>query len=103
MIAAVEEKLAHLPGICEKRRVRRLAVFGSAATGGFDPSRSDLDILVDFALMPPVQHAEAYFGLLEDLQRLFGIEVDLIERGPIRNPYFLQAIRDTQMVLYEAA
>jgi uncharacterized protein len=103
MIPAIEKNLARLPPICEKRNVRRLALFGSAATGGFDPATSDLDFLVDFAAMPPSQYADAYFGLWEDLEKLFGAEIDLVERAPIRNPYFRKAVEDTQVLLYNSA
>ena len=103
MTPVVEQKIGQLASLCSKRRVRRLALFGSAAAGSFDPSVSDLDLLVEFQAMPPAQHADAYFGLQEDLQRLFGLPVDLVEPRPIRNPYFRQAIAQTQVVLYEAA
>ncbi len=53
--------------------------------------------------MSPAEHARNYFGLQEDLQGLFGVPVDLVEPGPIRNPYFRQAIEQTQVVLFEAA
>jgi hypothetical protein len=51
----------------------------------------------------PAQHADNYFGLQEDLERLFGVPVELVEPGPIRNPYFRQAIEKTQVQLYVAA
>ena len=48
-------------------------------------------------------HADNYFGLQEDLERLFGVRIELVEPGPIRNPYFRQAIEKTQVLLYAAA
>jgi predicted nucleotidyltransferase len=53
--------------------------------------------------MSPAEHAHAYFGLQEDLERLFGMPVDLVEPGPIRNPYFRQAVEESQVVLFEDA
>ena len=53
--------------------------------------------------MIPAEHAEQYFGLMEDLERLLGRPVDLVEPGPIRNPYFLQSLEETQVLLYAAA
>jgi hypothetical protein len=79
-----------------------LAVFGSAASGQFDPARSDLDLLVEFRAMPPAQHADSYFGLWEELERLFGVPVDLVEAAPIRNPYFLETVQATKETLYVA-
>ena len=98
----VESKLAQLPPICARHHVRRLGLFGSAARDAFSPATSDLDIVVEFDRMPPARHADSYFGLQEDLQRLFGVEVDLVEPGPIRNPYFREALQRTQILLYEA-
>ncbi len=103
MESIVQEKAAEVAEICKRRSVRRLALFGSAASGSFDPTSSDFDFLVELHPTTPAQHAENYFGLQEDLERLFGVPVDLVESGPIRNPYFRQAIEKTQVLLYAAA
>ena len=102
MSPVVQSKIGELGNLCGRRGVRRLSLFGSAAGGAFDPSRSDLDVLVEFEPMSPAQHADAYFVLQEELQQLFGVPVDLVEPGPIRNPFFRQAIEQTQVLLYEA-
>jgi uncharacterized protein len=103
MNSIVQEKTDELASICKRRNVRRLALFGSAAKGSFDPESSDLDFLVEFHPEVPTQHADDYFGLQEDLEQLFGVPVELVEPGPIRNPYFKQAIEETQVVVYAAA
>jgi predicted nucleotidyltransferase len=96
----VQEKAPEIVELCRKRQVERLALFGSAATGTFDPASSDLDFLVEFSRLTPARHAECYFGLQEDLERLFGCAVDLVEPGPIRNPYFREAVEQSQILLY---
>ncbi len=103
MNAIVQDKITELAQICSRRGVRRLALFGSAVTGPFDPGSSDLDFLVEFEPLSPAQQADSYFGLQEDLEQLFGRPVDLVEPGPIRNPYLRQAIEETQVLLYAAA
>jgi predicted nucleotidyltransferase len=103
MYSEVGKKLNQVIEICKRRGVRRLALFGSAATDGFIPDSSDLDFLVDLERVPPAQYAERYFGLQEDLEQLFGVAVDLVESHPIRNPYFRDAIEKTQVLLYAAA
>ena len=40
---------------------------------------------------------------MEDLQRLFEVPIDLIELEPVRNPFFRQAVAETEVVLYAAA
>jgi len=53
--------------------VRRLDALGSAATGvGFDPGRSDLDVLVEFERLSPDTYADARFGLRAALEALSG-------------------------------
>ncbi len=99
----IEQNLDAIIRICSHRRVRRLAVFGSATDDRFDPDRSDLDLLVEFENMKPGDHAEQYFGLAEDLERLLNRPVDLVEPGPIHNPYFRKSLEDTQVEIYAAA
>jgi len=100
MIGVLEDKRAEITALCKHYRVRRLDVFGSAATGPFDPQRSDVDFLVEFQPLPPGQRAEAYFGLLEALQALLGRPVDLVVARAIQNPYFRQAVDSSREVLY---
>ena len=95
-----EEALARL---CRHYRVRRLDLFGSAATERFRADGSDLDFVVEF--QPEAvsgAYADAYFGLLEALERLFGRPVDLVIDGAIRNPYFRQSVEATRTPLYAA-
>jgi hypothetical protein len=103
MAPLIEKKTPELKALCARYGVSRLALFGSAATGDFDPARSDLDFAVEFAPMTPVDHANAYFGLLAGLECLFGVTIDLVEIGPIRNPYLKRAIEKTQLVVHDAA
>jgi hypothetical protein len=99
----ITQNLKEIIRICTHRKVRRLAVFGSAADDRFDPEKSDLDLLVEFEKMQPAEHAEQFFGLAEDLEHLLNRPVDLVEPGPIRNPYFRKSLEETQVVIYAAA
>ncbi len=47
MIALIEDNREAIAELCRQFGVRRLAVFGSAAKGTFDPATSDVDFLVD--------------------------------------------------------
>ncbi len=103
MNSILEQRVTELQEICRRRTVQRLSVFGSAAAGGFDPARSDLDFVVLFPALSPSQHADCYFGLQEDLEKLFGCSIDLIELAPLRNPYFRRAVEQTQELIYAAS
>lgn len=98
----IEEKRQELEKVCRRHRVQRIELFGSAAGAGFDPASSDLDFLVTFQELGFNQHADAYFGLLEDLQALFQRPVDLVVASAIQNPYFRQAVDSTRTLIYAA-
>ena len=99
----IEHKKHELRTLCERRGVERLALFGSALRDDFDPGKSDLDFSVKFSPMSPKRHAEAYFGLLDDLEELFGRRVDLVEIGAVRNLYLRRSIEEEQETVYAAA
>ena len=80
--------------------MRRLDLFGSAATGRFDPARSDLDFLVEFEETPPGGYARAYFGLLEQLEALFQRKVDLLTLPSLKNPYLRKQIFSERRLLF---
>ena len=103
MYRLIETKRAELAQLCTQYHVRRLELFGSATVERFDPDTSDLDFLVEFQDLSPREHADAFFGLLEELQKIFGRPVDLVELRAIRNPYFLQAVEQTRTLLYATA
>ena len=102
MNCLVEQKRAELRLLCERFKVKRLELFGSATRADFDAERSDVDFLVEFLHLEPGEHADAYFGLLEGLEDLFGRRIDLVMPGAVKNPYFLEAINKTRQVLYAA-
>ena len=91
-----------LEALCRRHGVLRLEVFGSAAKGQERAGESDLDFLVEFEAPPPGGYANAFFSLQESLEALYGIRVDLVVASAIRNPFFLQAIEQTRMLLYAA-
>jgi len=88
--------------VCGRRKVAKLEIFGSAATGAFDPQRSDLDFLVTFEsdYFPGI--ADAFAGLGEDLEALFERPVDLVTRRSVKNPYLEESIERSASTLYES-
>ena len=99
VIAQHEDELTQL---CAEYNVLRLELFGSAVSGAYRPTHSDLDFLVEFRPLQPGAYADAYFGLLAALERLFGNPVDLVVAKAVKNPYFLESVNQTRMLVYEA-
>jgi predicted nucleotidyltransferase len=100
----IAEKLDDIRALCETYAVKRLVLFGSAVQGTFDPKTSDVDFLVEFLPNPPgAGFKHPYFALGDALRDLLGREVDLVDPGSIRNPYFAEAVRRAQLAVYDAA
>ena len=102
MSSVVDEHAEELAALARRYGVARLELFGSAATGEFDPETSDLDFLVEFLDNPPGGMAHAYFGLLDELTALFDRPVDLVSTRAIKNPYFLQGVNESRRLVYAA-
>ena len=90
-----------IAALCGKYAVRRLVLFGSAGTDHFDEVTSDIDFLVEFD-DAPLSRFDAYFGLKEDLETLFGRPVDLVSTAVLDNPYFAESVASTSRELYAA-
>lgn len=102
MIPEIAERRTDLEALCRRFGVRRLEVFGSAATGAFRAEESDLDLLVEFEAAVGAGYADRYFGLLESMEQLFGRPVDLVVASAIKNPYFRESVEQTKSLLYAA-
>lgn len=102
MIDLIERHRKQLDDLCRAYDVRRLDMIGSAVRGGFDPERSDLDFVVEFNNFTVSRAADRFFGLLVDLESLFGRSVDLISYRAIRNPVFKQIVDESRVELYAA-
>ena len=71
---------------CARFGVARLRVFGSVLTDHFDPRTSDIDFLVDFQTSREDRFSD-FFGLRDELTRIFCREVDLVVADSVKNPY----------------
>lgn len=88
---------------CQRWRVKRLELFGSALSASLTPS-SDIDLLVQFeedftrTLADQIQ-------MQEELERIFDREVDFIVRETIErspNPYKRNSILNHTLEIYDS-
>ncbi len=90
-----------LTDACRQWHVHRLDIFGSVAKDAASDI-SDIDFVVEFESMAPVEYASAYFGLLHDLETLFGRQPDLVEAQTLTNPVFRAAVEASRRNIYAA-
>ncbi|MHC4251756.1 MAG: nucleotidyltransferase family protein [Planctomycetota bacterium] len=103
MLRILEDQRAALAAVCRRYDVVRLEVFGSASSGGFEPGRSDIDLLVEFRPNADLGPWLAlYFDLKRDLEALLACRVDLVMRRALENPYFAREVDRTRKLLYAA-
>ena len=98
--AKVDLPLLRIEAFCQKWRVRELSLFGSVLRDDFRPD-SDVDVLVVFEEDAPWSLWD-WGDMRDELKSIFGREVDLVEKGALRNPYRKQAILSSYEVVYAA-
>ena len=102
MLSVIDDKREQLEDLCREYSVTRLEVFGSAVDGSFDPERSDLDFLVEFARPTGTNAFHQFFGFQRALSELFHRKVDLVHPGSMRNPYFIESVNKSRTLVYAA-
>jgi len=98
----ITANMEEIRALCEKHGVKRLAVFGSAVKGTFDPDESDLDFVVEFFPVALIDRGRAQLAMIESLESMLGRPVDLVDLTFVRNPYFREELDETQRELYAA-
>jgi len=85
---------------CKKWRVKEFSIFGSFLRDDFCED-SDVDVLLTF-------FKDAHYSLFdllemqEELETLFGREVDLVEKEGLRNPIRRKSILKNREIIYAA-
>jgi len=101
--AVISNKIKNkLANICKELKVRRLFVFGSVLTEAFD-NESDIDFLISFNEDISIEeYTENYFTLHYKLRELFSRNIDIITERTLSNPYLIENINNSKMLIYEA-
>lgn len=102
MIPLITDHKDTIARLCREYGIRKLDVFGSAATGAFDPDTSDIDFLVDLGEYD-AKVAERYLDLIAALEDMLGYRVEMITEPSIKNPYFRAAVDEQRVNVYDAS
>ncbi len=85
--------------LCKRYHVAEMYVFGSVVTDNFKKD-SDIDFLVRFSGVAPLEYFDNYMDLKENLERLFSRNVDLVEIQTIKNPILKRSIDRNKIIVY---
>lgn len=91
-----------LIAICQAHSIKRLYAFGSVVSEKFDDN-SDVDFLISFSDNLTVdEYTKNYFILQYKLRELFKREIDIVTERTLSNPYFIESINESKLLIYEA-
>ncbi len=99
MIAPIANNLDGIRALCRDYQITRLDLVGSAATGAFDPARSDIDFVVDLGGYE--RGVARRFGrFARALEDLLGYRVDLLTDDELEDPYFRASVNRGRVTIY---
>jgi predicted nucleotidyltransferase len=95
----IENNIESLKRLCDIYNVDKMYLFGSALTQDFN-SESDIDFLVKFKSIELSEYFQNYLSFKENLETLFGREVDLLEEQTLKNPILINSINKSKELVY---
>ena len=95
----IDNNIESLKRLCNIYNVDKMYLFGSALTSNFT-EKSDIDFLVKFKPIELTQYFENYMNFKENLESLFGREIDLLEEQALRNPILIKSINRSKELIY---
>lgn len=104
MGAKVELKDELIKSLCQKWKIKELALFGSVLRDDFDPSKSDIDVLITFEDRTSI--GWEFAQIKTELEEIFGRSVDVVSKKALersRNPFRKDTILKSYEVIYEQA
>lgn len=99
MIPLIKDNRDAIVALCKRYGVAKLAVFGSAARGDFDPETSDVDFVLEFLDYGPGV-SNRFIDFADDLEALLERDVDLLFESVVMDPDLLREVQSTQEIVY---
>ena len=96
----IDLQTERIADFCRRWKVVELALFGSVLRDDFRPD-SDIDFLITFQQDAPWSLYDL-FDMREELQKMLGRQIDLVEKDALRNPFRKHEILRNYTVVYAA-
>ena len=96
----IKNQLNAITELCKQYKVKSLYSFGSVNTSAFN-EKSDIDLLIDFE--PDISiddYTDNFFSLREKFSNLFKRDIDLVTRRSLSNPFFIQDVEQSKLLIY---
>jgi hypothetical protein len=83
---------------CLRWKIVEFSLFGSALRDDFDLN-SDIDILVSLSEDADLDLYD-WIKMIDELEKIFNREIDLVEKSTLRNPFRRHAILTNREIIY---
>lgn len=95
----IKKHIFQIQSLCDEHNVENLYVFGSVAKNN-NNSKSDVDVLVEFATVEPLEYFDNYLSFKSALESILAKTVDLVEVQTISNPVLKKSIERDKVKIY---
>ena len=96
----IKNQLNAITELCKQYKVKSLYSFGSVNTSAFN-EKSDIDLLIDFEPDISIEdYTDNFFSLREKFSNLFKRDIDLVTRRSLSNPFFIQDVEQSKLLIY---
>ncbi|MEM8900701.1 MAG: nucleotidyltransferase domain-containing protein [Bacteroidota bacterium] len=98
----IEKHIEDLTRLCEIHHLKRLWVFGSVLGQNFGED-SDIDLLYEWdrGSILDEDYLNNHSQFIESVESLFGRKIDFVHFPSLKNPYFIEEIKETSVLLYD--
>jgi predicted nucleotidyltransferase len=98
-VGIIDRNIEELKKLCTLYNVEKMYLFGSILNANFN-KESDIDFLVKFKTIEISTYFDNYMDFKENLEKLLGREVDLVEEQTLRNPILINSINKSKELIY---
>ena len=95
----ITDNIHQIQMICKQHHIQSLFAFGSVCNDRFNDA-SDIDLLVSFSPLDYGDYADNYFRTANLFEELFQRPVDLVTNKSLKNPYFINSVNQSKVLLY---
>lgn len=99
MNRVIANNLQAIQKLCTLYNVKYLYAFGSVCTDKFNDN-SDVDLLISINQSDFGDYADTYFLLADKFEEILNRPVDLITDKSLSNPYFIDSVNKSKVLLY---
>lgn len=95
----IKAYIGEIKSLCKQYQVVELHAFGSVVKDNLS-SESDIDFLVRFSNVNPLEYFDNYMDFKDSLKNLFSREIDLVEIQTLKNPILKRSIDRNKVLIY---